>query len=82
MRPTVRNNQETTEPRTTTTVLNNRNVCNCGKVCKNQRSLTIHMGDMGCKTNLRSTQRTGQPVEELIPYNITNNHIKMIFNAC
>lgn len=68
-RPTDRNNRETKEPWTTTMVLNNSNVCNCGKVCNRQRNLTIHMGYMGCKTNLRSTQRTGQPgeTEELIP---------------
>ncbi|XP_063448172.1 uncharacterized protein LOC134727719 [Mytilus trossulus] len=54
---------ETTQERTTTTNLNNGNVCICGKVCKNQRGLKIHMGKMKCKPNRSITQRTGQPGE-------------------
>lgn len=54
---------ETTQERTTTTNLNNGNVCICGKVCKNQRGLKIHMGKMKCKPNQSITQRTGQPGE-------------------
>ena len=47
-RPTGTDYQETTEQQHTTTNLNSGNVCICGKVCKNQRGLKIHMGKMGC----------------------------------
>ena len=54
--------QETTEQQTTTD-LNSRNVCICGKVCKNQRGLKIHMVKMGCSPIQSLKRHTGQPGE-------------------
>ncbi|CAC5418513.1 unnamed protein product [Mytilus coruscus] len=64
--PTVLETPETTQDRTRTTHLNNGNECICGKVCKNQRGLKIHVGKMGCKLNQSTTQRTGQPDNETL----------------
>ena len=46
--------QETTEQQTTTD-LNSRNVCICGKVCKNLRGLKIHMGKMLTNSKFNTT---------------------------
>ena len=62
-RPTGTDYQETTEQQHTTTNLNSGNVCICGKVCKNQRGLKIHMGKMGCSPIQSLIRRTGQPGE-------------------
>ncbi|XP_062585204.1 uncharacterized protein LOC134246875 [Saccostrea cucullata] len=62
-RPVGTENQDTTRQRKTTTITNSGNVCSCGKVCKNQKGLKIHMGSMGCKPDQQRTQCTGQPGE-------------------
>ncbi|XP_062568263.1 uncharacterized protein LOC134230448 [Saccostrea cucullata] len=62
-RPVGTENQDTTRQRKTTTNTNSGNVCSCGKVCKNEKGLKIHMGRMGCKPDQQLTQRTGQPGE-------------------
>ena len=45
------------------TILDKRTprVCSCGKPCKNERGLKIHMGHMGCPPILNLVQRIGEP---------------------
>ena len=45
------------------TILDKRTprVCSCGKPCKNERGLKIHMGHMGCPPILNLVQRSGEP---------------------
>ena len=66
---------ESTRPAQSTT---NRDVsitCNCGKVCKNKRDLSIHQGKSGCQCVRSSGQRVASLASETQEYSsLDSNH--------